>query len=194
MHWTTRCVHPPFCRKPGALCTPQNNPGTLHRPRCSMPKPFCPLHPPWCSLPIAVCSLQNPFCTLQTRFCTRPPRPCCPQNPLEFSHLQEKTARPFSPSTLNNPPPSTLFERLILRAGSDILIGQSRQKPFELLLTRQMRRNRSNEVAISPQPRAITLLRIARKMLASHHFPHLHQRLIPLHGPVLIQRQPFVYY
>ena len=48
-------------------------------------------------------------------------------------------------------------------------LARAVKKPFELLHTRQMRGKRLDEVAISPQPAAVTLLRIPRKVLSLHH-------------------------
>lgn len=82
---------------------------------------------------------------------------------------------------------------LILGAGGDILLGQSGQKPFQFLLTREMKWNRLEVVAISPEPGAVTAFRRERKMLAPKHFRKSAHRLVGIQSAILIQEPLGVY-
>ncbi len=54
------------------------------------------------------------------------------------------------------------IEGLILDAGADICLGQRGEKLFELLLTRQVRREQGDMLALASQPGTIALLGFER--------------------------------
>ena len=82
---------------------------------------------------------------------------------------------------------------LILSAGRDILLSQSRQKPFQFLFTRQMRRKPFDLVAISPEPGAVTALRGQRKMFPANDFRKACHRFFGIRSRSLIHEPPVVY-
>jgi hypothetical protein len=59
---------------------------------------------------------------------------------------------------------------LILGAGGDILLGQDGQKPFQFMFTWHTQRQAFEEVAISPEPGAVSAFGGECKMLASNNF------------------------
>ena len=82
---------------------------------------------------------------------------------------------------------------MILSAGRDILLSQSRQKPFQFLFTRQMRRKPFEVVAISPELGAVTALRGQRKMFPPNDFRKACRRIFDIRSTVLIYEPPVVY-
>jgi hypothetical protein len=82
---------------------------------------------------------------------------------------------------------------LILGAGGDILLGQDGQKPFQFMFTWQMQGQPFEEVAISPEPGAVSALGRERKMLASNSFRKPPHRFIRIHLANVIYEQPVVY-
>ena len=82
---------------------------------------------------------------------------------------------------------------LILGGGGDILLGQSGQKLFQFMFTWQMQRQPFEEVAISPEPGAVSALGRERKMLASNNFRKPPHRFVRIHLAIVIHEQPVVY-
>ncbi len=82
---------------------------------------------------------------------------------------------------------------LILGAGGDILLGQDGQKPFQFMFTWQMQREPFEEVAISPEPGAVSALGCECKMLASNNFRKPPHRFVGIHLAIVIHEQPVVY-
>jgi hypothetical protein len=80
-----------------------------------------------------------------------------------------------------------------LGAGGDILLGQDGQKPFQFMFTWQMQGQPFEEVAISPEPSAVSALGGERKMLASNNFRKPPHRFIRIHLANVIYEQPVVY-
>ena len=77
-------------------------------------------------------------------------------------------------------------------AGGDMLLGQDGQKPFEFMFTWQIQRQPFEEVAIPPEPGALSALGRERKVLASNHFRKPPHRFIPIHLAIAIHEQPVV--
>jgi len=82
---------------------------------------------------------------------------------------------------------------LILGTGGDILLGRDGQKPFQFMFTWQMQRQPFEEVAISPEPGAVSALGRERKMLASNNFRKPSHRFIRIHLAIVIYEQPIVF-
>jgi hypothetical protein len=82
---------------------------------------------------------------------------------------------------------------LILGAGGGILLGRSGETPFQFMFTWQMQRQPFEEVAISPEPGAVSALGRERKMLASNNFRKPPHRFIRIHLAIVIHEQPVVY-
>ena len=82
---------------------------------------------------------------------------------------------------------------LILGAGGDILLSQDGQKPFQFMFTWQMQREPFEEVAISPEPGAVSALGCECKMLASNNFRKPPHRFVGIHLAIVIHEQPVVY-
>jgi hypothetical protein len=82
---------------------------------------------------------------------------------------------------------------LILGAGGDILLGQSGEKPFQFMFTWQLQGQPFEEVAISPEPGAVSALGRERKVLASNNFRKPPHRFIRIHLAIVIHEQPVVY-
>ena len=79
-------------------------------------------------------------------------------------------------------------------AGGDILLGQDGQKLFHFMFTGQMQRQPFAEVAISPEPSAVSALGRECKMLASNNFRRSpHRRFIRIDLVIVIYEQPVVY-
>jgi hypothetical protein len=76
---------------------------------------------------------------------------------------------------------SKLDKGLILKAVPDILLGQDRQKPFQLMFTWQMHRQPSDEAAISPEPGAAIALCRECKVFASNNFRKPLHCFVPIH-------------
>ena len=82
---------------------------------------------------------------------------------------------------------------LILGGGGDILLGQSGQKLFQFMFTWQMQGQPFEEVAVSPEPGAVSAPGRERKVFASNHFRKPPRRIVGTHLAILIYKQPVVY-
>ena len=85
-------------------------------------------------------------------------------------------------------------EGLILGAGGNTFPGERGEKSFQFLFRWQMRRKLFDEVAISPEPGAVTVLRGQRKMLPPNDFRKPRHRFFGIHSTILIYEPPVVYY
>jgi hypothetical protein len=82
---------------------------------------------------------------------------------------------------------------LVLGAGGDILLGQDAQKPLQFMCNLQMQRRPFEEIAISPEPRAVSTPGRERKVLPSNNFGKSPHRFGSIHLAVVIHEQPVVY-
>ena len=73
------------------------------------------------------------------------------------------------------------------------LLGEDGQKPFQFMFTWQMQRQPFEEVAISPEPGAVSALGRERKMFASNNFRKPPHRFVRIHLAIVIHEQPVVY-
>jgi hypothetical protein len=83
-----------------------------------------------------------------------------------------------------------MIKILILGAGPYILLGQDRQKPFQLMFTLQMQRQPFDEAAISPDPGAVIALCRECKVVVSNNFLKSLHRFVPIHLAIVIYEQP----
>jgi hypothetical protein len=72
-------------------------------------------------------------------------------------------------------------------------LDQDGQKPFQFMFTWQMQRHLFEEVAISPEPGAVSALGRECKMLASINFRKSAQRFVRIHLAIVIHEQPVVH-
>jgi hypothetical protein len=82
---------------------------------------------------------------------------------------------------------------LILGGGSGILADRDGQKPFQFMFTWQMQGQPFEEVAVSPEPGAVSAPGRERKVFASNHFRKPPRRIVGTHLAILIYKQPVVY-
>jgi hypothetical protein len=85
------------------------------------------------------------------------------------------------------------IEGLTLGPGSDILLGKDGQKPFQFMFTWQMQRQPFEELAMFPEPRAVSALDRERKMLASNNLGKSPHRFGSVHLAIVIHEQPVLY-
>ena len=78
-------------------------------------------------------------------------------------------------------------------AGGDTFPGKRGEKSFQFLFRWQMRRKLFDEVAISPEPGAVAMLRVERKMLPPYDIRQFFNGLFGGHGAILIHEPLFVY-
>ncbi|MGD1083572.1 MAG: hypothetical protein ABSA47_02335 [Verrucomicrobiota bacterium] len=81
---------------------------------------------------------------------------------------------------------------MILDAGGDMLLGQDGQKPFQFMFTWQIQRQPFEEVAISPDPGALSALGRERKVFVSNNFRKPPHRFFGVHLAIVIHEQPVV--
>jgi len=108
-------------------------------------------------------------------------------------------ARPARSSVRRPVIPCILVEKndgikgLILGAGRHIVLGQSGEKMFQLLFTRQMSRQLDHKIAETPEPGAVALLRAQRKMFTPNDIDQLLHSFVQVHGATLTDQNPVAY-
>lgn len=120
---------------------------------------------------------------------TGPRRDCLKMNSARtnFTDGHSKTPRPRPSPHLGN----NHINGLTAGAGGDTLAED--HKPFQFMFTWQMRRRPFEEVAISPEPGAVSASGRERKMFASNNFRKPSHRFVGIHWADVIHEQPVVY-